>query len=155
MSKKHNDIYERKAKEVWHAELKSAFENETKDVKVDIIDEVSYNSAKKLNPGKYSEQVFQFVENWAKLMQVQLDKVIVTGEVIDPTQKKFYDVLDECAINCYKRLGFMILNSNQFAFALGILGQHWRFGTALRDWYKGYKAKAGVVEVDTKDGEGE
>lgn len=150
--KKHNDIFARKATEKRNEELKAVFEEKTKDVQFNVVDEASYKAAQKLNAGRFGNVVFSFVENWAKLMQVEIGLVTVYGEVIDPTAKKFAEVINKTAYDCYFQLGFMKLSENQFAFALGILGEHWVFGKVLRAWYRTIKAQRGMIEGAEKEG---
>lgn len=150
--KNHNDFFARKASEKRNEELKAVFEEKTKDIQFEVVNKDSYRAAQTLNAGRFGEQVFSFVENWAKLMQVEIAKVVVHGEIIDPAAKKFAEVINKTAYDCYFQLGFMKLTDNQFAFAIGMMGEHWVFGKVLRAWYRTIKAQRGMIEGAEKEG---
>lgn len=111
---------------------KSAYEEKTKSVKIELLNPELWNDCREKNQDPYGKCAVDYAESWAKLMQVEM------------TNGKS---LIECAEKTSHELGFYGITGFMYGAAVSMLSSCWKHGEELRKWHnKEYKHEGdGVV----------
>jgi len=99
---------------------KAAFEKKTRNSVVEFRDKLAWDEFKAANLDGYGGGVMTFAENWAKLMQVEMEN---GASVADVAAKASFEADTEGIT------GFM------YGCAVQILSKSWLWGEDLRKWH--------------------
>lgn len=99
---------------------RAALTEKTEGVEIELSDVDGWNDWKAKNTDGYGAAIFEYAENWAKLMQVEMK-----------SGKK----LVECAEPTSFQLGFLGITGFMYGAAVSILAKCWKHGEDLRKWH--------------------
>ena len=112
-----------KQKKEWEEKdeaLRLAFKEKVGDAILDVVNENEYQHWKDKNADGYGRACFDYAEDWAKLMQIEIAK----GKTVA-----------ECAGDLEKLISFHGITGFQYGMVINILAKCWKHGEELRVWH--------------------
>jgi hypothetical protein len=97
-----------------------AFTLKTKDVIVEFSNIEDWELGKSKNTDGYGACIYEYVEGWAKLMQVEMSKGKLLKDVAEKTSFE---------------MGFLGITGFMYGASVQVLSQCWKYGEELRKWH--------------------
>jgi len=142
---KAEELRQEEQRAIWKAKEdaeRKLFEEKVKGIKMKIRDRKGFNEwkANQKDVSGYGNAIFEYAENWAKLMQKEFTERNI--------EKPDVACMIAHADNCSKELNFLGITGFMYGAAVAILAAHWKYGEALRKWHNkeyGQENTKGVV----------
>jgi hypothetical protein len=96
------------------------FEGITDGVDLKVKDIETYLSGKAKNTDGYGACIYEYVEGWGKLMQVEIDKGNSLTDIAGKTSHM---------------MGFLGITGFMYGAAVNVLSHNWEYGEQLRTWH--------------------